>query len=216
MATRPVYKSETQPPFCKIVNVDFQFYSGFSVAQKQRTIKSLHEEYSNLYPQCNVLEISSKSPLALGISLSAFNLQIKTNSRSFSVECAFQSSKVFEKGGPYIELLDKSSKEAKRDTRLHESGKLITFQYFDTEFPLEPKDYFYNWLYINALNQNKDLTNEIVRFDSFSDIEFNPQKSINCQAKAAAIYVGLHKQELLGTAISSPENFLKVVYGLEY
>ena len=176
----------------------------------------LDEEYSNLYPQCNVLEISSKSPLALGISLSAFNLQIKTNSRSFSVECAFQSSKVFEKGGPYIELLDKSSKEAKRDTRLHESGKLITFQYFDTEFPLEPKDYFYNWLYINALNQNKDLTNEIVRFDSFSYIEFNPQKSINCQAKAAAIYVGLHKQELLGTAISSPENFLKVVYGLEY
>ena len=42
MATRPIYKSETQPPFCKIVNVDFQFYSGFSVAQKQRTIKSLH------------------------------------------------------------------------------------------------------------------------------------------------------------------------------
>lgn len=216
MATRPVYKSETQAPFCKIVNVDFKFYSGFSVAQKQRSIKSLHEEYSNLYPQCHILEISSKSPLALGISLSAFNLQIKTDSRSFSVECAFQSSKVFEKGGPYIELLDKSSKEAKREPRLHESGNLITFQYFDTEFPLEPKDYFYNWLYINALNQNKDLAGEIVRFDSFSDIEFNPQKSINCQAKAAAIFVGLQKQKLLDTAISSPENFLKVVYGLEH
>ncbi len=132
--------------------------------------------------------------------------------RTFSVECAFQSSKVFEKGGPYTDLLDKSSREAKRDPRLRDSGKLIAFHCFNMEFPLEPKDYFYNWLYINALNLNKELANKIINYDSFSDIEFNPHKSINCQAKAAAIYVGLSKQDLLNEALESCENFLEIVY----
>ena len=83
-------------------------------------------------------------------------------------------------------------------------------------FPLEPKDYFYNWLYVNTLNQNKDLAKEIVKYDSFSDIEFNPQKSINCQAKAAAIFVSLYKQNLLTKALESRAKFLEVVYGVPY
>ena len=215
MATRPIYQADTKSPFYRTRNIDFQYYSGFSVAQKQRTINSLHEAYHLAYPHSDVLEISSKSPLAIGVSLSAFNLQINRNDRSFSVECAFQSSKVFENGGPYTDLLDKTSKEAKKDSRLHESGKLIAFRYFDTEFPLEPKEYFYNWLYIHALNQNQELAQQIIRFDSFTDIEFNPQKSVNCQAKAAAIFVGLHKQNLLNNAVSSHQDFLKIVYGLK-
>ena len=61
--------------------------------------------------------------------------------------------------------------------------------------------------------QRQDLANEVVKFDSFSDIEFNPQKSINCQAKAAAVFVGLSTQHLLEEALLSPESFLKIVYG---
>lgn len=213
MANRPIFHATTQAPYCNIINVDFRFYSGFSTSQKQKSINSLHEQYIRLNPNSNVLEISSKSPSAFGVSLSAFNLNIQTTKRIFSVECAFQSSKVFEKGGPYTDLLDKSSREAKKDPRLRDSGKLIAFHCFNMEFPLEPKDYFYNWLYINALNLNKELANEIINYDSFSDIEFNPQKSINCQAKAAAIYVGLSKQCLLNEALESRENFLKIVYG---
>ncbi len=149
----------------------------------------------------------------LGISLSAFNLNLTNESKTFSVECAFQGSKVFENGGPYTDLFDKTSREAKKDERLKTSGALIQFQYFNKNYPLEPKDLFYNWLYINALSQNKELAKQLLCYDSFSDIEFNPQKSINCQAKAAAAFVGLSTQHILSEALSSSENFLKLVYG---
>ncbi|MDE7418158.1 MAG: hypothetical protein K2N44_17955 [Lachnospiraceae bacterium] len=212
MAVRPIYQSQVKAPFFKIIDVNFQFFSGFSASQKQKSIESLHNQYNESYPDHTVLEISSKSKCELGVALSAFNLNLKTPQNNCSVECAFQGSKVFEGGGPYVDLLDKSSREAKKDTRLHESGKLIAFQYFEQKFLLEPKDYFYNWLYSNALMQNQDLSNEIIKFDSFSDIEFNPQKSINCQAKAAAVFVGLSTQHLLEEALLSPESFLKIVY----
>ncbi len=213
MANRPVYHALSEAPFYEIRNVDFQFYPGFSTAQKQKCIDSLHEQYKKQNPDCRVLEISSKSLSPLGVSLSAFNLKLQACERTFSVECAFQGSKVFENGGPYIDLLDKSSREAKKDPRLQESGKLIAFHYLNMQFALEPKDYFYNWLYINALHRNKELADEMVNYDSFSDIEFNPQKSINCQAKAAAVYVGLRKRGLLHEALKSRESFLQIVYG---
>lgn len=213
MANRPIFRAISQSPYFEVENVNFKFYSGFSVSQKQKSINDLHEQYIKLYPNANILEISSKSTSALGVSLSAFNLNIQTAKRAFSVECAFQSSKVFESGGPYTDLLDRSSIEAKKDPRLRESGKLIAFQYFNAKFPLEPKDYFYNWLYINALKLNTELTSKIITYDSFSDIEFNPQKSINCQAKAAAIFVSLSNQQLIEEALKSRENFLKIVYG---
>ncbi len=213
MANRPIYHAIIKPPFYEAINIDFQFYSGFSLSQKQKCIKSLHEAYLNSYPDRKPLEISSKSTMNLGISLSAFNLTLTNNTKTFSVECAFQGSKVFENGGPYIDLFDKTSKEAKKDERLKTSGNLIRFQYQNNDYPLEPKDFFYNWLYINALSQNKELTQQLLCYDSFSDIEFNPQKSINCQAKAAAAFVGLSTQHLLSEALLSCENFLKIVYG---
>ena len=109
-------------------------------------------------------------------------------------------------------MINKSSREAKKDPRLKESGKLIAFKYFKIEYPLEPKDFFYNWLYINALNLNKELAESILEYESFSDIEFNPKKSINCQAKAASIYVGLKKSGQLKAALESRNKFLEIVY----
>lgn len=213
MAIRPVFTASASKPFVTKTEIEFSYFSGFSITQKQKSINSLHANFLTFNPGHKVLEISTKSTSPLGVSLSAFNLNIKTNLRSFSVENAFQSSKVFENGGPYIDLLDKPSREAKKDERLHSSGKLIAFKYFNHEFPLEPKDFFYNWLYINALHLNQELASEIENYDSFTDIEFNPQKSINCQAKAAAIFVGLKKQNLLPEAIESHKSFLRIVYG---
>lgn len=51
-----------------------------------------------------------------------------------------------------------------------------------------------------------------MEYDAFTDIAFNPQKSINCQAEAAAIYVSLKKQGLLEEALKDKENFRKIVY----
>ena len=147
--------------------------------------------------------------------LSAFNLKLSRHNHIYTVETAFQGSKVFENGAQYMDLYYGTSLEAKKDTRLKESGKIVHFQFEGEMFPNEPQTFFYNWLYINALNDNKELASEVMRYDSFSDIEFNEKKSINCQAIAAAIYVGLVRGELLEKALSSKENFLNIVYGQE-
>lgn len=48
--------------------------------------------------------------------------------------------------------------------------------------------------------------------DAFTDIELNPQKSMNCQAEAVAIYVSLVRQGLIREAVKSKEDFRRVVY----
>lgn len=214
MANRPVYIAKKIYPYVERVDIEFKFYSGFSVKQKQLSIKSLHDAFKEIYPDKNVLEISSKSDNPFGIKLSAFNMNFsyKNVDKTFSVESAFQSSKIFKNGGPYVDLLEKSSRNAKHDERIKNSGDLIGFIFLDEDFQLDPKTYFYDWLYINALNANSDLAEEILSYDAFTDIEFNPKKSLNCQAAAAAIFVGLSRANLLSVALSNKENFRETVY----
>lgn len=213
MAIRPIFVVTMDKKFCIRENVEFEFFSGFSDTQKRKSISSLHKEYLKRDNTKKILEISSKSEEELGVKLSAFNLMIKTkNGKEFSVESAFQSSKVFEKGGPYKDLLYVPSRVAKKDERLKNSGRIIGFSIGGKEFSTEPKTCFYNWLYINTLNLNKELAVKIMEYDAFTDIAFNPQKSINCQAEAAAIYVSLQKQGLLEEALRDKENFRKIVY----
>lgn len=213
MAIRPVFVVSLDDRYCIRENVKFEFFSGFSDKQKKRSICSLHEEYLKDNKGKKILEISSKSEDELGVKLSAFNLMIKTkNGKEFSVESVFQASKVFESGGPYKDLLGVSSRKAKTDERLKNSGRVIAFQIDGKEFETEPKTYFYNWLYINTLNLHDELTKQLVEYDAFTDIVFNPQKSINCQAEAAAIYVSLVKQGLLEEALKSKNRFKEIVY----
>lgn len=213
IAKRFIYSvSKNKDKFIDIISVDFKWYPGFAISQKQKSIQSLHEEYEKISGKSNILEISSKSKDELGVKLSAFNLMINSkDNRKFSVECAFQSSKVFENGGPYVDLLNVSSKEAKKDIRLKTSGKLIGFMFYNTKWRLEPKTFFYDWLYMRALYLNSDLANEIVKYDAFSDIEFNPDRSINCQAAAAALFVSLKRRNLLDVAMSSISNYKKIL-----
>jgi hypothetical protein len=213
MATRPVFTPRKNSRIgVNEVMIEFPWSPGMAKVQKQKSIKSLHEaaEELNIYP---VLEISSKSEIELGIKLSAFNLMITTKKqgKTFSVETAFQSSKVFEKGGPFVDLLDKTSREAKKDIRLKESGNLVAFSFFGNEYSLQPKTFFYDWIYINALNQNNDLSDELMRYQGFTDIEFNPKKSINCQAYSAALYSSLRHAGLLSDALASPETFKEIL-----
>lgn len=213
MANRPVFVVSLDNKFCIRENTDFEFFSGFSDKQKKRCICSLHKEYIKANNGKKVLEISSKSEDKLGVDLSAFNLMFKTKSgKEVSVESAFQAGKVFENGGPYTDLLDVSSKAAKKDERLKSSGRIISFCFDGIEFETEPKTYFYNWLYINALHLHESYTEHMLGYDAFTDIEFNPQKSINCQAEAAAVYVSLRKQGLLEEALKNKDSFKEIVY----
>jgi hypothetical protein len=100
------------------------------------------------------------------------------------LECAFQGSKIFERGGPYTDLYAADVRDAKRDPRLHSSGRLVGFNFENLCFPLEPKTAFYDWLYLNALLPHRDWLTRLRRFVGFTDIEFNPARSINCQARS--------------------------------
>ena len=131
------------------------------------------------------------------------------------MESAFQASKVFERGGPYTDLLYADSRISKKDLRIRNSGNIVGFRFDGRNFEIEPKTFFYNWLYVNTLNLNKELGDRLIEFDAFTDIEFNPKKSLNCQAEAAAIYVSLRKQNLLDEALKDKDSFKKVVYQLD-
>jgi len=213
MAERPVYiPKENGFPFVTTKSIIFDWFAGFSVSQKQKSIKSLHFSIEQKLGISKTLEISSKSLESLGNALSSFNLKICTVKRRkiFSVECAYQASKVFEFGGPYLDIMDKTSREAKTDPRLKSSGKLIGFRFYNVDWELEPKTAFYDWLYLNALRKNFELTENLASYLAFTDIEFNPMKSISCQARSAALYVSLEKRNLLDEALSSKENFLYI------
>ncbi|MDE7205920.1 MAG: hypothetical protein K2N90_01940 [Lachnospiraceae bacterium] len=213
MANRPVFVVSLDRHYCIRENVEFQFFSGFSDKQQKKSIQSLHQAYLGKHADKNILEISSKSENELGVRLSAFHLMIETrDGKEISVESAFQASKVFENGGPYKDLLDATPKQAKRDERLKNSGKIIAFSINGLTFTTEPKTYFYNWLYINTLHRYDELTEQLMDYNAFTDIAFNPQKSINCQAEAAAIYVSLRKQGLLQEALKNKDTFLDIVY----
>lgn len=213
MARRPVFVPDSDKPYVSEVSLDFEYFPGSSIQQKQRSIASLHASYVARFPSSRVLEVSSKSERDIGVQLSAFNLMIEYLGRgSCSVECAFQASKVFLHGGPFVDLFNASSRAAKSDRRLRESGKLVGFKYFEHEFPLEPKTYFYDWLYASTLCRHDKLVEQVMMFDAFTDIEHNPERSINCQARSVAKVVGLARAGLLADALQSPRAFLELGY----
>ena len=177
MAIRPAFSIKNG----KIIKDDyeFQWFSGFSLAQKQRSIDALHNAIVFINKEANPLEID------LGIKLSAFNLKLN----GYTLENIFQSSKVFSNGGPYRDLLNVSPKDAKRNEKLINSGKLVGFNYNNIDFPLEPKTLFYDYIYINSVKEilSSNEIKQITNYTHFTDIEFNPKKSINTQAKSVAI-----------------------------
>ena len=214
MAIRTVYEVKSNGvSFVKVHNIVFQWHPGFSVVQKQKSIESLHSSFMSITGCKDVLEISSKSKSDLGVSLSAFNLYMvtKESKRKVSVESAFQGSKVFLNGGPFDDLYYKPSKKAKKDARLKTSGRLIGFIFFGQDWPIEPKTLFYDWIYLNALYRNSDLRQKILKFSAFTDIEFNPEKSINCQAYSAALFVSLTRRGIIEEALSSKINYMKIM-----
>ncbi|RRV29285.1 hypothetical protein EGJ86_23045 [Pseudomonas sp. o96-267] len=216
MAERPIYKPCYESDLLVQTEfVEFTWYAGMAPSQRQKSVESLHQSAKDSGICRHPLEVSSKSLEPLGIKLSAFNLTVKTEKyqREFTVETAYQSSKVFQNGGPYKELLYGTSIEAKKDQRLKESGSLKYFEFFGVKWPLEPKTAFYDWVYLNALRKNIWVYEKLDDYDAFTDIEFNPKKSINCQAYSVALFKSLRGRGLLDDALESQESFLDIVGG---
>jgi len=211
MAKRPVFI-----PLCKTdhlvdeIQVEFIWNPGFAPVQKKKNVLALHESAAKkgFHP---LLEVSTKSEELLGQRLSAFSLKIDTDIGEISIEAAFQGSKVFKHGGPYRDIYGKDSRGAKKDPRIKESGRLIGFNYFGQEWPLIPKTAFYDWLYLTALRPHQDYLTKLFSYKGFTDIEFNPQKSINCQARTCALLVSLLKLNSLNDALRSQRDFIDMI-----
>lgn len=214
MAKRPIFiPNHSNYPYIKEIIIEFEWYSGFAKSQAQKSIQSLHNEAKKkaIFP---ILEISSKSVDSLGVLLSAFNLMLTFENKKMSVECAFQGSKVFKKGGPYTDIYFSTSIEAKKDVRVKESGELIGFNFLGIEFPIKPNTLFYDWIYLQALSQNPTLSEGLLKYCGFSDIAFNPAQSINCQAKSAALFVALYNSpEIDMKLLLSDKNFYLDIMG---
>lgn len=214
MAQRPVFiprfGDELLVETCM---VEFIWHPGMTVSQKRKSIASLHEAALNQLGLGAVLEISTKSPVPLGVALSAFNLAFRSQSgtRVLPVEVIYQSAKVFTNGGPYPDIRDKTPIEAKQDSRLRESGDLLRFESGGVSWGLEPKTAFYDWVYLNVLRLQQDLAEQVSQYEGFTDIEFNPSKSVNCQAYSAALFVALTQRQLIEQALKSREDFIATI-----
>lgn len=212
MAERPIFIPYTEGlRLVREVSVEFDWNPGFAPVQKRKNIAALHEAAKVLRHE-RLLEVSTKSAERIGQELSAFNMPVCLEcGRKTTIECAFQGGKVFERGGPFPDIYLKSSWEAKKDERLKTSGRIIGFRFKGFEIPPEPKTAFYDWLYARALAGNPDLLSQILPYGGFTDIEFNPEKSVNCQARSCALAVSLSRKGLLGDAVSSPSRFMEIV-----
>ncbi len=212
MATRPIFiPMRTKSSFVRELPVEFRWHAGMAASQKQKSIESLHEQAKiqrNIHP---ILEISSKSKDIIGAQLSAFNLKLLIDKSQIPVEVVYQAGKIFERGGPYLNILNMSSRDAKTDPRIRDSGALTGFSLEGKSWPLQPTTAFYDWLYLRALSCNINLATQLLDYQGFSDIEFNPEKSWNCQARSAALYVSLMRSGLIDKALNSREDYFETI-----
>ena len=195
MAKRPFFiPTQNKEELVTTNSVEFTWFSGFAKSQKQKSISSFHENISKEFKLDKILEISTKSENKFGTQLSAFNLKINFKDQEYFLESLFQGSKIFTDQGPHEDIYEKSSIDAKRDKRIKRND-LKEFSFFGEIFSLDFD--FYSWLYFIALNQNAKLKAEILNYQAFTDIEFNPEKSLNCQAYSAALYSSMVKNKIL-------------------
>ena len=204
------------------VRVEFEYFNGFALVQKQKSIKSFHKAIESQFKNFKVLEISTKSPEILGKHCSAFNLKLECEKLGErALECVFQSSKVFEYKGEekrFKEILyEDNAREGKRCIKefleQHKGARLTHFEFEGQKYPLEPASAFYDFIYIQALKQLKDK-DELLKYDIFTDIEFNDKKQINCQARSCAIYVGLKRAKKLDEYLKSFNKFKEIYQNL--
>lgn len=226
MAKRPIFVPEPNGGLVEERTVEFKWFPGFAMVQKQRSIESLHLSSSAEPDVSQVLEVSTKSPQRLGVQLSAFNLSIAIAGHGHQVllEAAFQGSKVFASQGPFTHLYSvQSGTEVKRFMKELPEDELTCFQFDGNQWALTPRTAFYDWLYIGALRElvanADDFEDALLGYDAFTDIEFNPAKSINCQARSCALYAALLKAGILRDATTDPGSFIEVLkdhgYGVE-
>lgn len=211
MASRPVFLPMYQgQTLVEERSFNFEWASGFAEIQKKKNIASLHRKAMGSGIQ-RVLEISTKSENEVGQRLSAFSLKLEIDGHDYPLESVYQGSKVFENIGPFPEIFHSAPREAKRFIREKGQTRITGFKLEGTNYPLSPKNAFYDWLYIRSLAKHSDWIKRNVNYDAFTDIEFNPEKQVNCQARAFAEYLSLIARGNLQAAVSDFDYFASML-----
>lgn len=209
MAERPIFIPCTEGSrLVRELYFSFLWHPGFAPVQKKKNVVGLHEAAAakGFAP---LLEVSTKSEEKLGQRLSAFSLKVNSSRHGeISLEAAYQGSKVFERGGPFTDLYHVDAREAKKDPRIRDSGRIVAFRFDGMDFPTEPKTAFYDWLYSRAIFPHREWLQRLEQYAGFTDIEFNPERSLNCQARSVAIFYAMLKRGILEDAHKSPERFV--------
>ena len=215
MAQRPVFlPNKFGPRLVEERVFSISWAPGFSISQKRKNIFSLHEEAKRNGIK-RVLEISTKSDSKLGQRLSSFSLKIDLDGATFPLESVYQGSKVFENCGPTPAMYVWPPREAKRHIGKLDCGRLVGFQLAHKSYPITPKNAFYDWLYIRSIEKHSKWIEENVVYDAFTDIEFNPAKQVNCQARALAEYLSLMRRGKLREAASSFQFFSSMLNSMQ-
>lgn len=211
MATRPVFIPNLDGVLLAQERFfEFNWASGFAESQKKKNVVALHAAAKRTGIK-NILEISSKSEDKVGRRLSAFSLKIELNGYDYPLESVYQGAKVFELRGPFPEIFDFEPREAKRFIRELSYGRLLGFELEGKRYPLSPKNAFYDWLYIRALAGHSAWIEDNIHYDGYTDIEFNPEKQVNCQARAFAEFKSLAARSKLDAAVTDFDYFASIL-----
>ena len=211
MVTRPVFYPDYSNVGVKVsYSAAFKWSPGFAISQQRKNVKALHEAIVASGVASTPLEVSRKSDVQIGVSLSAFNLGAWSGDVFCTVESVYQASKVFACGiGPFPDWYGKDPSEVRQ--RIKDLGmvKIVAYKVGNTVWGLNPTRGFYDWLYCRALHKNPALVAQLRPYDCFTDIAFNPVKSLNCQAYAVALYLSMLAQGVLEEALVNKEAFLR-------
>lgn len=211
MATRPIFIPRPgRGPLVEELNIDIRWHGGFAVSQKQKNIQELHRKAAELgvFP---ILEISTKSEVEIGRRLSAFSLKIHAYGAMKSLESAYQASKVFRFSGQHEYVVDLGPYDAKKEIRNVGEGEIIAFRFEGVDYPTEPKNAFYDWLYLRAIAPHEGWIKDNLNYKGYSDIEFTPGKSINCQGRAFAEFHALSMRGDVGECTNDFETFRNIL-----
>lgn len=199
MAEKSVFVAKHEYPYFEEVHVNIDWFGGFALSQKRKCQIGLHQNFLAAYPNEKVLEISSSSLMSIGARLSAMHLNKRTKKGITTVESAFQSSRIYSDGvrtvGPFPDCLFLPGKECKKIVKERSMG-MHSYKYVFDGMTFYAPDFhiseFYDFLYLNALlePENEEVRDLLLEggYTAYTDLA---TKSLNCQARSAAIFMGL-------------------------
>ncbi|NCC80240.1 MAG: hypothetical protein EOM07_11650 [Clostridia bacterium] len=191
--------------------IHFENFRGQSLNQKHKSIESMHHAIRAYESGGKILEVSTISPNPLGRKLAAVSLQAETkDGQEVPVMNIFESAKVFEKGGPYRDLLEADPLTVSGDERLRQSGRLLGFHFENVPYSLSPRHLFFDWIYLRALYERKELHEELASYDMVTDIEYNMQSMFASSARACAYFISLYHAGLLDEVMKDLDSFIRI------